>query len=255
MQTIHVSDTPIYMDKQSSDVLSNESYYDAFAEQYENGRDKPYHRLLDDLEVDLASRYAKDKDVLEVGCGTGLVLSRVAQVAQRAEGIDLSQEMLQKAKDRGLSVQKADATALPFGDNEFDVVYSFKVLAHLQDIQAALLEMARVTRPGGIVLAEFYNPISLRYCVKKLKKPTKIAAGAHDENVFTRFDTPRAAKKYFPANLIPVSARGIRIVTPVSHVHNWPIVGAALRKAETWLADVPLFRALAGFYVVIARKQ
>ena len=48
-----------------------------------------------------------------------------------------------------------------------DVAYSFKVLAHIPDIAGAMAEMARVVRPGGWVIAEFYNRRSLRRFVKK----------------------------------------------------------------------------------------
>jgi hypothetical protein len=56
--------------------LDNRAYYDDFAGWYENERHLPYHRMLDDLEVELVERYAAGKAVLEVGCGTGLILHR-----------------------------------------------------------------------------------------------------------------------------------------------------------------------------------
>src|SRR6185369_5071326 len=114
--------------------LDNRAYYDDFAGWYEKERHLPYHRMLDDLEVELVERYAAGKAVLEVGCGTGLILHRTARFARRAAGIDL-----------------------PIATASVDVAYSFKVLAHIPDIEGALREMARVVRPGGWVLAEFYN--------------------------------------------------------------------------------------------------
>src|SRR6476620_6629174 len=65
--------------------LDNRAYYDDFAGWYERERHLPYHRMLDDLEVELVERYGAGKDVLEVGCGTGLILDRVAQFARRAQ--------------------------------------------------------------------------------------------------------------------------------------------------------------------------
>src|SRR5437667_6370584 len=93
--------------------LDNRAYYDDFAGWYERERHLPYHRMLDDLEVELVERYATGKDVLEVGCGTGLILHRTAQFARRAIGIDLSRGMLTKARQRGLVVVQASATSLP----------------------------------------------------------------------------------------------------------------------------------------------
>ena len=60
--------------------------------------------MLDDLEVEIVERYGAGRQVLEVGCGTGLLLDRVAHFARGARGIDLSAGMLAKAATRGLSV-------------------------------------------------------------------------------------------------------------------------------------------------------
>lgn len=239
----------------SGPLLDNQSYYDEFSAWYEKHRGHGYHQMLDDLEVGLVQKYGVGGDILEVGCGTGLLLQRIARFANRAEGVDLSPGMLEKAKDRGLSVQVSNATDLPFEDNTFDVVCSFKVLAHVADIHQALQEMARVTKPGGYVLAEFYNTRSVRYLVKRLKPATAISEQNSDEAVYTRYDSPKKAKEYFPANLEVIDARGIRIVTPVSYIHKIPALGAFTRKTEQWLADKPVAKNLGGFWVAIARKK
>ncbi len=139
------------------------AYYDDFSGWYEKERGRGYHQLIDDLEVEVARPFAEGRRALEVGCGTGLILQRVAAVASQAKGIDISPGMLAKARERGLDVCEGLATKLPFDDASFDLVYSFKVLAHVPEIREALTEMARVCAPGGVVLAEFYNPHSVRY--------------------------------------------------------------------------------------------
>src|ERR1051326_5452733 len=84
------------------------AYYDEFSHRYEakrGGRDPGgYHDLVDDLEIDLVARYGASHDVLEVGCGTGLLLERIAAFAKTARGVDLSPGMLAKARERGLDV-------------------------------------------------------------------------------------------------------------------------------------------------------
>jgi ubiquinone/menaquinone biosynthesis C-methylase UbiE len=236
-------------------TLDNRSYYDEFAGWYERERGKGYHRMLDDLEVDLVERYGRDKDVLEVGCGTGLILERSATFARTAVGIDLSAGMLAKATQRGLDVMQGSATSLPVRDASFDVAYSFKVLAHVADIEGAMRELARVVRPGGWVLAEFYNTRSLRRLVKWLKPPTAVSAQTSDEAVYTRYDSKRDIASYLPPELEWVTSRGIRIITPVSRVHDLPIVGPLVRRAEDLLADQPIARDLGGFLVVVARRR
>ena len=235
--------------------LDNRAYYDDFASWYEKERHLPYHRMLDDLEVELVERYATGKDVLEVGCGTGLILHRTARFARRAAGIDLSAAMLAKAQQRGLHVAQASATALPLATASVDVAYSFKVLAHIPDIQGALREMARVVRPGGWVLAEFYNARSLRRLVKALKPPSAVSETTHDEHVFTRYDDAAAIRGYLPAELDWVATRGIRVITPIAKLLEVPVLGAAMRWAEHKLADLPGARSSGGFLVACCRRR
>jgi ubiquinone/menaquinone biosynthesis C-methylase UbiE len=235
--------------------LDNRTYYDDFAGWYERERHLPYHRMLDDLEVEIVERYGKDREVLEVGCGTGLILDRVARFARAARGIDLSGGMLARAAARGLSVAQASATELPIATASVDVAYSFKVLAHIPDIAGALREMARVVRPGGWVLAEFYNARSLRRLVKALKPPTAISDATHDEHVFTRYDDADAIRGYLPPELDWVATRGIRVITPAAAVLRVPLVGAAVRWAEHRLADLPGARDVGGFIVAICRRH
>ncbi len=84
------------------------AYYDEFSTRYEAQRDGHdpggYHDLLDELEVAFVERYGRGKDVLEVGCGTGLLLRKIARFARSARGVDLSPGMLAHARERGLDV-------------------------------------------------------------------------------------------------------------------------------------------------------
>jgi ubiquinone/menaquinone biosynthesis C-methylase UbiE len=240
-----------------SDESRSQRYYDEFAKRYDDrrgGREPGgYHDLLDDLEVDLVSRFGTGKHVLEVGCGTGLLLERFARFAEKAKGIDLSPGMLERARARGLDVEQGSATALPFEDETFDVACSFKVLAHIPDVDRALAEMARVVRPGGHIIAEFYNPISLRAFAKRAFGPREVGARLKEDAVFTRFDTPEEALARAPRGTELVTTRGIRIVTPAAAAMRVPGVRDVLRMAEHALADSVLAR-FAGFYVVVWRK-
>jgi ubiquinone/menaquinone biosynthesis C-methylase UbiE len=234
--------------------LDNRSYYDDFAGWYERERHLPYHRMLDDLEVEIVERYARGKQALEVGCGTGLILDRVARFASHASGIDLSGGMLAKAAARGLHVAQASATELPIATASVDVAYSFKVLAHIPDIAGAMREMARVVRPGGYVIAEFYNARSLRRLVKALKPPTAVSDQTHDEHVYTRYDDAEAIRSYLPPELSWVATRGIRVITPIAGVLRVPVLGSAVRWAEHRLADMPGARDHGGFLVAICQR-
>ncbi len=234
------------------------AYYDEFSHRYDAERrpHRPdgYHALVDDLEVELLERYARGGDVLECGVGTGLLLERVARVARSARGIDLSPGMLSKARERGLEVSEASVTAIPFEDARFDVTYAFKVLAHVREIERALAEMARVTRAGGVVIAEFYNPLSLRGLVKRFGPAGRISAVTRESSVYTRFDAPWAVRRLLPPSLSVETARGVRIVTPAAGIMRVPGLRDLVRRLERGLADTPA-AYLGGFYVAVLRKR
>ncbi len=239
-------------------VTGTRTYYDEFAAGYEAHRSPSdphgYHALVDDLEIEITRRYATGKDVLECGCGTGLLLERMQTFARRATGIDLSPGMLEKARARKLDVREASVTDIPFPDASFDVTCSFKVLAHVEAIERALSEMARVTRPGGVILAELYNPVSLRGLLKRFGPAGHVSANTRESAVYTRFNPPWTVPKLLPEGTRLESRWGVRIVTPAAVAMRVPGLRAILPRLERRLAPT---RAafFAGFYVAILRKQ
>lgn len=241
---------------QTAPQKDNQSYYDEFSASYEKERHHGYHVMLDELETSLVHRYlAPHMRVLEVGCGTGLILQRLAPHAAQVVGMDLSRGMLGKAHARAFHVVQANANELPFADQTFDVVCSFKVLAHVEAIQQTLQGCARVLKPGGRLIAEFYNPTSLRGLIKRWKKPTAISTHTTDAAVYTRYDTLAQIRSYLPPELTLEAVRGIRIWTPTSSVHNWPVIGPVVRWLERTSADAPGLRRLGGFLAVVVRKM
>jgi ubiquinone/menaquinone biosynthesis C-methylase UbiE len=183
------------------------------------------------------------------------LLAETARVARSAIGLDLSRSMLGLAQHRDLPVLQGSLTALPLPDQSVDLVYSMKVLAHVPPIREALAELARVVRPGGHLLLEFYNPRSLRYLAKLLGGAAPIAEGTTDRDVYTRYDTLKTARSYLPDNLEFVGVRGVRVVTPVSQVFRIPVLAALFERAERALCDWPGLRGLGGFLILIARKK
>lgn len=96
--------------------------------------------------------------ILEVGIGTGLNLPLYPATC-RLTGIDLSQEMLDKAVERvqtlampNVILKVMDATSMSFGDNEFDKVVATYTISAVPDPVAVLREMRRVVKPGGILV-------------------------------------------------------------------------------------------------------
>ncbi|WP_068253362.1 methyltransferase domain-containing protein, partial [Janibacter corallicola] len=100
--------------------------------------------------------------VLDVGCGPGSVTLDLARRVAPGEvvGVDASEEVVEQARaaarEAGIgqvTFEVADAMHLPHDDDSFDVVHAHQVLQHVADPVGLLREMARVTRPGGIVAA------------------------------------------------------------------------------------------------------
>ncbi len=238
---------------ETANSTDNRAYYDAFADRYDRGRDHGYHKLIDDQAAAIVRRYCADQDVLEVGCGTGLVLGRVAPHARSARGVDLSPGMLARARERGLDVQEGSATALPFTDASFDLSYSFKVLAHIPDWDACMREMVRVTRPGGHLIFDIYNRHSLRYLIKRLWGPRSTSQAFHEDAISTRFWSPAEAAAQLPEHTRIVDRFGIRITTLHPIFARLPVVGALHNRVEWALMDTPL-AALAGFYVLVLER-
>lgn len=92
--------------------------------------------------------------LLDAGCGSGV---RVAGTdAEFAIGVDLSQEML----DAGVMphTAAADVRALPFGEDEFDLVWCRLVLSYVAEVEGAYRELARVLRPGGQLFVSDFHP-------------------------------------------------------------------------------------------------
>lgn len=95
--------------------------------------------------------------ILDVGYGSGVFLPELARRTGRLVGIDVHagrDGVARMAAGLGLDVELLDASLyeLPFGDGEFDALVCVSVLEHLRELAAALAEMRRVVRPGGLLV-------------------------------------------------------------------------------------------------------
>lgn len=97
------------------------------------------------------------KRILDVGCGTGILLPHLLRACPAAACVvelDLAEEMLEqnarKGAHPGVYRVCADLQSLPFTPESFDLVLCFSVLPHVGDLRSAVRELLRVLRPGGI---------------------------------------------------------------------------------------------------------
>jgi SAM-dependent methyltransferase len=119
-------------------------------------------RTVDNSAAYLKPHLAPGAAVLDVGCGSGTITADFAAAVApgRVTALDSSAEAVAEARravaERGLSnvdLTTGDVHALDFPDGTFDVVHAHQVLQHVADPVAALAEMRRVCRPGGMVAA------------------------------------------------------------------------------------------------------
>jgi SAM-dependent methyltransferase len=108
--------------------------------------------LLQLLNQYLGGNGLHQRKILDVGCGTGTMLTHLATFGQ-VEGVDIDEEAIGYCQDRGLTdVRLGEAAKLPFEDGTYDLVTCLDVVEHLDDDTAAFREMKRVLRPGGHLL-------------------------------------------------------------------------------------------------------
>ena len=237
------------MNKLSTELQAIAKYYNDYSESYDSERRKGYYSFINDLEFEKIQALAAGSRVLEVGCGTGLILERTHAIGAEVYGVDLSPKMVELCRKKGLNAQEASVTALPFKDDSFDLVYSFKVLAHVPDIRKAMLEIVRVTRPGGRMVLEFYNPISFKGLTDWLRT---LIRGY--QPVYIRHDTVKEIQKYLPDGISVVSMRGIRIFAFFSGCYTLPLVSRVFRFLDRLACDGLLGR-FGGYLVVELAKK
>lgn len=111
-----------------------------YEELYREEQEEKWEVLKDYVDV-------RGKKVLEVGCGTGIITEKL-QEAKELTAVDKSRKMIEVAREKGINAKflVADATKLPFKDDEFDLVISVTMLQDLEDPLKAIEEMRRVGR-------------------------------------------------------------------------------------------------------------
>jgi ubiquinone/menaquinone biosynthesis C-methylase UbiE len=107
---------------------------------------------------------------LDLGTGTGRILELVSPRATRAVGIDLNGEMLSLARARieraalpHVQVRRGDLFQLPYAERSFDLITLHQVLHYLEDPSSAVVEAARVLKPGGKLVIVDFAPHALEF--------------------------------------------------------------------------------------------
>lgn len=187
-------------------------------------------------------------DGLDVGCGTGVLASRLADAGYRMSGVDPSDGMLDvlRARSPGIRALQASGTALPFEDDSFDLVLSVAVMHHIaeaEDVRRTLAEMVRVARPGGRVVIWDHNPRNPYWGLLMARVPQD----SGEERLIPEREV-----------LDGLAAAGAEVVssTPLGMVPDFtpPFALNAAAGAERVVERTPGIRRLAAHNVILAAK-
>lgn len=198
----------------------------------------------------IAGRLPAGTRVLEIGCGTGLLTEALGQAGVALTSIDVSPELLRRARARvarlpavSLSVQNAYDAGLRSAS--FDAIVGISVLHHL-DLRAALGEFRRLLKPGGRILfsePNMANPIILLQ--KNVPILKRLAGDSPDETAFFRGPLARelAAAGFAPLRVEPYDF--LHPATP------GPLV-PAVDRLSSWLERIPGIREIGGSLLIEA---
>jgi ubiquinone/menaquinone biosynthesis C-methylase UbiE len=121
-----------------------------------------------------AANYCKNKDVLEVACGTGPGLGYLSGISNKLIAGDISEEILDIARKHygnRIDIRQFNACEMPFLDQTFDVILIFEAIYYLPDVKKFIKECRRILRPNGFLLIGTankdlydFNPSPYSYC-------------------------------------------------------------------------------------------
>src|SRR5262249_14249516 len=99
--------------------------------------------------------------VLDVGCGSGVLLARMQALGWQVEGIEVDPDGVNAARARGVQVRLGTLEQQKFIDNYFEAVHSAHVIEHVFDPLSLLRECYRILKPGGTLIVLTPNIASL----------------------------------------------------------------------------------------------
>ena len=141
--------------------------FDEWPEKYDQWFETPIGTLVKKYENQLLLDLLQPRRgemILDVGCGTGVFTLNILGLGTRVIGLDISQPMLVRARQKAVKYPfrgvAGDMRFLPFADECFDRVVSMTALEFIADGQAAIEDLFRVAKKGGVVVVTTLNSLS-----------------------------------------------------------------------------------------------
>ena len=184
-----------------------------------------YSTQLAPLLADVAG-VERGQRALDIGCGPGALTGELVERlgAEAVAAVDPSEPFVIAARERhpGVDVRRAAAEELPFPDAEFDVALAQLVVHFMADPIAGLREMARVTRPGGVVVACVWDhagrrgPLSLFWTAVRLLDPA-----AEDESELAGARAGHLVELFRAAGLHEVDQSELAVRVEYASFDDW----------------------------------
>jgi len=162
---------------------------------------------------------SEEVNVLEVGCGGGILTEEIAKMGFNTTGIDPSEQSLniaiKHAKENNLKINyvKGVGEDLQFQNNSFDVVFCCDVLEHVRDLPKVISEISRVLKNGGLFIYDTFNRtiISKIASIKILQEWKRWAIMPHNLHVWEMFIKPDEIRALLQENQLNFKEhRGIK---------------------------------------------
>ncbi|MGI9952300.1 methyltransferase domain-containing protein [Moorellaceae bacterium AZ2] len=214
--------------------------FDKKAQDYDDWYRTPKGRLVDRIEKEAIYEYLQPQastEILDIGCGTGNFSLELARRGVKVTGIDVSEPMLARAREKaaqeGVAVRflRSDARRLPFPDESFDAVVSVTALEFVPDLGAALQEAYRVLKTGGRLVVGLIggnSAWSRYYEAKAAREPDSLFRWA-------RFPTLEELLAAMPGK--EVRGRAVLFVPPdfdfTKEEEAWALEAEARRQGRT----------------------
>lgn len=192
-----------------------------------------------------------NRNILEVGCGTGLFTKEIQHTNNKITAIDISPDLIEIAKKRisnpSVDLIVGNAYDTPFNDNSFDCIIGSSVLHHL-DVGLAIKEFHRLLKPDGKILFTEPNMLNPQIAVQKNIPALKNWAGdSPDETAFIRWILKKQLEKAGFKNISIIPFDFLHPSTPNILLRLFLIVTKYLEK-------IPVIREFSGSLVICADK-
>lgn len=195
----------------------------------------------------LRSGLAPHARLLDCGCGPGAMIPGLLHQVKSVCAVDLNMTFLRQARQTtqtSVPCIQADVESLPFASSSFDILLSIGVLSYLKSDTVALTEMARITRPGGLIIIALPNALRLnllldpcyllmgawRRGIKKWRRRAPVTG--FSPGMIRRYHLPRFLRQARNFDLHEVHTAAVSYGPPTIFGKKWLPLSASIRLSE-----------------------